>query len=345
MTTELPTWGSHIGKSLWQILEYFRSQISNHLNGSRRLYWIYLLTSLLLAGLVYWRLQPKSELNIKGFIRFCFPKEIYLHPSAKLDYQLFIINNILAPGGLRLAWFETSLVASLVNNWLQETFDNFGGFITENWWSLVIFTILFVIVFDFASYLNHAWHHQNPILWQLHSLHHSSEVLTPITLYRSHPLYELNKKLITTAISAPLQALLIYLFFGKIHLMTIFGLNFLVAIYYMAGGNLAHSHIWVSYGKILNHIFMSPVLHQIHHSIAPQHVNKNYGEFLGIWDWIFGTLYIPEKEEKLEFGIGQNQPQPYPNLTKAYLDPVVNAVRLIIAKTPEKNGINPIKFN
>ncbi|CAD5954552.1 hypothetical protein PCC9214_02774 [Planktothrix tepida] len=345
MTPELTTWVADLERLLGQILEYFRSQIFHHLNGSRRLYWLYLLTSLLLAGLVYWRSQPKSDLNFKGFLSFCFPKEIYFHPSALLDYQIFIINNILAPGNLRLAWFETSLVASLVNNWLQATFGYFGGFTTENLGSLVIFTLLFVAVFDFASYLNHAWHHQNPILWQFHSLHHSSEVLTPISLYRSHPLYELNKKLITTAISAPLQGILIYLFFGKIHVITLFGLNFLVALYYMAGGNLAHSHIWLDYGKIGNHIFISPVLHQIHHSIAPQHINKNYGEFLGIWDWMFGTLYLPEKEEKLEFGIGKNQPQPYPTLTQAYLDPVVNAINLLIAKIPGKSGIKTINLD
>ncbi len=263
-----------------------------------RIYWVYLLTSFLLAGLVYWRLQPK-QFNIKGFLCFCFPKEIYLHPSAKLDYQVFIINNILAPGGLRLAWLETSLVASLVNNWLQKTFGVFDGFIPENWWFLVIFTILFIVVFDFVSYLSHRWHHQIPILWPLHSLHHSSEVLTPITIYRTHPLYELNKKIITTVIAAPLQGLLTYLFFGKIHIIMIFGLNFLMAMYYILGGNLAHSHIWLSYGNILNYVLISPAHHQIHHSTAPQHVNKNYGEFLAIWDWMFGTLYLPEKRGEI----------------------------------------------
>ncbi len=49
---------------------------------------------------------------------------------------------------------------------------------------------------------------------------------------------------------------------------------------------------------------MSPAHHQIHHSRNPAHFNKNLGSCLAVWDWMFGTLYIPGAEpEVLEFGV------------------------------------------
>ena len=50
-------------------------------------------------------------------------------------------------------------------------------------------------------------------------------------------------------------------------------------------------------------IFISPAHHEVHHSGDPKHFNKNFGSCLALWDWMFGTLYVPAKErEKLTFG-------------------------------------------
>ena len=54
---------------------------------------------------------------------------------------------------------------------------------------------------------------------------------------------------------------------------------------------------------------MSPAHHQIHHSRNPAHFNKNLGSCLALWDWMFGTLYIPAaKREPLEFGVEPDRP-------------------------------------
>jgi hypothetical protein len=38
-----------------------------------------------------------------------------------------------------------------------------------------------------------------------------------------------------------------------------------------------------------------PAHHHVHHSANPKHFNKNFGSCLALWDWMFGTLYVPEK--------------------------------------------------
>ncbi|MEL6701787.1 MAG: sterol desaturase family protein, partial [Pseudomonadota bacterium] len=74
--------------------------------------------------------------------------------------------------------------------------------------------------------------------------------------------------------------------------------------------NFHHSHIWVRYGRVMEHVFISPAQHQIHHSVEPRHFNKNFGQFLAIWDWMFGTLYIPEGREDIRIGLDAPEDAP-----------------------------------
>jgi hypothetical protein len=70
--------------------------------------------------------------------------------------------------------------------------------------------------------------------------------------------------------------------------------------------NLRHSHVWLSFGPVVEHVLNSPAQHQIHHSDAPRHFNKNYGVNLSLWDWMFGTLYVTQsKPESIRFGTGE----------------------------------------
>ena len=42
---------------------------------------------------------------------------------------------------------------------------------------------------------------------------------------------------------------------------------------------------------------------------------------LSVWDWMFGTMYLPKEEEILQFGLsypdGNRIPQPHPTFAKA----------------------------
>jgi hypothetical protein len=46
---------------------------------------------------------------------------------------------------------------------------------------------------------------------------------------------------------------------------------------------------------ILDTLFATPANHRVHHGIDPQYIDRNYGEFLMIWDYVFGT-YQPEAQ-------------------------------------------------
>jgi sterol desaturase/sphingolipid hydroxylase (fatty acid hydroxylase superfamily) len=74
---------------------------------------------------------------------------------------------------------------------------------------------------------------------------------------------------------------------------------------------------------------MSPAHHQIHHSRNPAHFNKNLGSCLAVWDWLFGTLYVPAAEpEKLAFGVEPDRPDAH-TVRGEFLAPFANAAAMV----------------
>jgi sterol desaturase/sphingolipid hydroxylase (fatty acid hydroxylase superfamily) len=46
-------------------------------------------------------------------------------------------------------------------------------------------------------------------------------------------------------------------------------------------------------------------MHQAHHSEDARHRDRNFGTALAVWDWMFGTLYLPQRGERFAFGAGR----------------------------------------
>src|SRR5262249_62134477 len=105
-------------------------------------------------------------------------------------------------------------------------------------------------------------------------------------------------------------------------------------IYLSGFVNLQHTERWTPLSGARGLLFMSPEHHQLHHSTNPAHFNKNMGSCLALWDWMFGTLYVPGKEpEKLSFGVDPDD-QYVHTITGAYLDPFVRAAGVVRKALP-----------
>jgi sterol desaturase/sphingolipid hydroxylase (fatty acid hydroxylase superfamily) len=290
-------------------------------NGESRFHWIYLLSFVVSALAIYlvaaWR---QSGLSFKGFFGFLFPKDVYLTRSARLDLELFFINRIISPVRFLLPFMSTAFVAGFVLSWLTAGFGDIDPLVDSTWWTVLIFTIGVMAMSDLGEYVTHRIHHEIPILWTFHKVHHSAEVLTPMTAHRMHPVYDISDIIIRSAFSGTFQGVFVYLTVGDTHIYTLLGANALLALYFFFGSHFRHSHIWVSWGPVLSHIFISPAQHQIHHSYLPQHLNKNYSDLFALWDWMFGTLYVPKGKEDLKLGVGE---QPHETLWDAYTVPFV----------------------
>jgi sterol desaturase/sphingolipid hydroxylase (fatty acid hydroxylase superfamily) len=297
-------------------------------DAGNHLFWLYLVSSVILAVISYGLYQRQDGFSPRKIFGYFFPKSVYFHPSARVDYQLFVANQFVVPlVGIAISGL-TAVIASSVGRFMVQTFGVTENPLPSGMPTLVAVTLVTAMVSDFRTYVVHLVHHHVPLLWEFHRVHHTAEVLTPITLFRKHPFYDTIGNLLFEPIYAVLQGVTLYFFFGEFSVATLFGVNAVYSLFRLFGANLRHTHIWLSWGPVLSRIFISPAQHQIHHSVDPKHTDKNMGEVFAFWDWIFGTIYIPKEREELVYGIVGSPPQEHPTLLAAYLVPLRNSERM-----------------
>ena len=286
---------------------------------TQRIFWLYILGAVVLALWVY-RIQS-SESGIKGFLRFCIPATIYKHKSAILDYKYYFVNRatfvilflpMVIGSSTMASWTDVTL------RWLtgMPGLDHVPGSMAA-----IILTLFWIIAFDAGIFVAHYLQHKLPFLWAFHKVHHSAEVLTPVTVYRMHPVDDLLSLTIVGLLTGIIGGVFRFAYAGNIEQILFFGLNAVLFLYYLMGYNLRHSHVWLAYPRALSHIFISPAQHQIHHSNAERHYDKNLGFIFSVWDWMAGTLYVPDGKENLTFGLADDEHVEYNGVLRLYFLP------------------------
>lgn len=291
-------------------------------NPASALFWVYCLASLGWARLAFSKSYDGH--GLRAFLRFCFPRQVYLHRSTSTDLQLFFLNGFLNLPRLLLKGLGPALVAAwlLGLEWSDVGEYSLGPFSSLAFWGLLLAAA------NLGYYINHRLHHQVPFLWEFHKVHHSAEVLTPLTLWRKHPVFDITTAIASTTVRGCLYAGIVLLFGVKISAVHLLGFNLWFTVYRLAGQHLRHSHIWLAWPAAVSHVFLSPAQHQIHHSYDPRHLNKNFGEVFALWDWLFGTLYVAREKEDLRFGLGEEKPE-ISNALRAYVIPFRNVGRMV----------------
>lgn len=305
-----------------QIVDLFNDSILSLfaylIDANKRIFGIYLLSAMLLAIPAY--LVHARRYNRQSFAGYLFNKKIWLHPSARIDYTLFIINRLFKA----LFWGPFVLVMVPIaigfSDLLELTFGNLTAITNNSIIVISVFTLLLFILDDLSRFLLHLALHKVPVLWDFHKVHHSAKVLTPMTIYRSHP-FESFLYACRMALSQGIAVGLSYYLFGPtLSMFEWLGANVLVFIFNLMGSNLRHSHVWLSWGDTLEHWFISPAQHQIHHSDNPLHFDQNLGSALAIWDRAFNTLILASQVGKIKFGINKHDPG-HQSLLQAYYLP------------------------
>lgn len=158
--------------------------------------------------------------------------------------------------------------------------------------------IMFVIA-DFIQWNVHRMLHRVPWLWKFHQVHHSVKQMGFAAQFRFHFVETLVYK---SAQYIPLA-------------MIGFGIEqfFVVHMFSVFIGHLNHANLDWSYGP-LGYILNNPRMHIWHHAKAlpPEHkYGMNFGLSLSIWDYLFGTAYIPKSGKNIEIGFDGDERFPH----------------------------------
>lgn len=156
---------------------------------------------------------------------------------------------------------------------------------------------------DHNIYWTHRLFHRLGPLWRLHRFHHNPRVLTPLTAFRFWP-PETLVHMLAFALGEGLAIGLASLIFGLgISPEKLLGVNIIGVAWMLAFSHLRHSHVPLAYPRWLSYLLISPAMHQVHHSVNSIHHDKNFGTAFALWDWLYKTLYIPGKDERISFGL------------------------------------------
>jgi sterol desaturase/sphingolipid hydroxylase (fatty acid hydroxylase superfamily) len=272
--------------------------------------------------------RARRPFRLSVMRRFLLPRRIFLHRSAKLDYQYYPVMVMLRTGMLGGMVLSSGAAASVVTQGLKGVFGAEPPLTAPHWLLIALFTVVQVVMFDLGYWIAHRIMHEIPVLWEFHKTHHAAEVLTPMTAARSHPLDDLLQTNFIAATLGVGYGLFVYAFGEAAQPVSLLGTNVLFFVYFLTIFHLRHSHVWLPIRGWLGYIIQSPAHHQIHHSAHPRHFGKNLGFCLSFWDWVFGTLYVPDKKEAIVFGLGEENAD-FASLKDLFLQPFVKAARRV----------------
>jgi len=154
-----------------------------------------------------------------------------------------------------------------------------------------MFAVL-LVTDDLTQYWWHRASH-SPLLWPLHRAHHSAAYMSVRFVYRNNSFYYAMMP------GLWISSVLFYLGFGNVYVVY-FVLKMLVIISAHSALRwdaplykirILHPLMWV-----LERTVSTPATHYAHHAITMEdgigHYKGNYGNFLFLWDVLFGTALI-----------------------------------------------------
>ena len=241
------------------------------LNADYEIFWLFgvLVSALIVEGFAPWRREVRRD-----YARM-------LRNASMLFYATIMLSLLPA-----LASFGAAVAAEAQGVGLMNLFS-------APLWVKIIVAILMI---DFLFYVQHRMLHQWYFLWRTHRTHHSDIHIDATTALRFHPL-EVLFRAVTEA--------------GFVMLMGLPPEGVLASYAVHAFANtLTHANIHAPQRveRIASLVFVTPRVHRLHHSTAPEHLHKNFGTTLTAWDRLFGT-YISLSALKHDAKFGLDGPE------------------------------------
>lgn len=206
--------------------------------------------------------------------------------EVQVDLVHLVVNGLILPPIARGLFFGG---VALLATWLSVPH------ILEIWpneWPLWIQLLLALVLGDFMFYAVHRWIlHETEWGWRIHSVHHSSEKLYFFSATRLHPIN------FAATYLGPLAPLILLGAHDEVVI--------LFSVYTAINGGLQHANIQMNTAW-LNKWLATADYHRWHHSQVVEESNTNYSSNLILWDWVFGTRFLPERTIE-HVGLGETQ--------------------------------------
>lgn len=288
--------------------------------------------SLVVFVAVVLRGKRRRPLPARVLLRAVFPRRMLRTASGRTDLAYFWLGIAFSGAAIGWAVFAANDVKAAVAPWLGTPVAPW----LPGWAAAGLATITAFLAYEFAYWVDHWLMHRVPALWQFHKVHHQAESLSIFTNGRVHPVETILFYNIVAAAMGAAAALAERWLGTGATAWAVGGTNLLVMATAVALTHLQHSHLWLDFGPRGSRWLLGPAHHQIHHSVAPEHWDRNLGNTLAVFDRAFGTFFAPPRVRgAMRFGVEDGETAPH-SLRAATVQPFVDSARVLAAWTGDR---------
>ncbi len=285
-----------------------------------------LATTLVIAAIFVVRGRPVA---VKTLLRALFPRRLWRTKSGRADIGWFALSAL--GGGAMFGWaiIASAVVTNATTGGLTQVFGAPPATMLPSWFVIAFTTICLFLAYEFAYWLDHWAMHRFKPAWAFHQVHHSAESLSLLTIARVHPVETIGFYNLVAMCMGVTGGALAYAFGPAASPATLFGANVMMLLSGIMITHLQHSHLWMTFGPRWGRWILGPAHHQIHHSVAPEHHDRNFGNCLTLFDRMFGTFTMPEPaRQPIKFGIDVTHfdPQSVHGMT---VQPFIESIRAL----------------
>jgi sterol desaturase/sphingolipid hydroxylase (fatty acid hydroxylase superfamily) len=287
--------------------------------------------SAVIGAVIYYVWQHDADnKSFRNFVRYSLPKEIWLSKSSKQDMIFIVINYFTEPLTVVPFAFVTGGVSLATYRMLGGVFGVYEPGPANLWLTFTMFIVI-ILVQDFMTWWTHYLEHKVPLLWEIHKVHHSLQVMTPLSNRRHHPWQLVWEGGMTNFASGIVLGATSYVFRVPILDTAFMGMDAYFVASILSFYQLRHSHIPLNYGR-LEKWFLSPAQHQLHHSFEVRDWDLNFSLLLSIWDRMFGTInYVyTQPTYKYRIGLPPQYAGDYDKVWKFFFIPWINQGKIIM---------------
>ena len=288
-----------------------------------------------IAFLVWRRARKRRGLHVAQLARALLPRRLWASASTRADLGFFLLNSFATASLIGWALISSGAIGRATQTAMTELFGaapdpHLSPILRDGLLTLVLF-----LAYDLAYWVDHFLKHKVPLFWEFHRVHHTAEVLSPLTIYRMHPVDSLIFYNIVAAALGVTNGIATHLLGSEAQQASLSGNNVILVVFIFTTIHLQHSRIDIRFRGWLGKLLFSPAHHHIHHSTRREHFDSNLASCLAIWDWIFGTLILPDDVEgRLTFGADTEGDRYTPHsMAGSLVWPFVRAFRTLMPRT------------
>ncbi len=171
--------------------------------------------------------------------------------------------------------------------------------------------IIGFVLFDLWMYIWHVANHLVPFLWRFHRVHHSDAAMDTTTALRFH------------------VGEIIFSSILRLGIVVLLGLDFAQLVVYelclqpvilFHHSNVALPERW---DRMFRAIIVTPNMHRVHHSQAPQENNSNYASIFSCWDRLGGSFRLREDAKTIVYGLEEFSSAAWQGLARTLFLPLM----------------------